>query len=104
MLFTHEQIWDGMTVQSFKDRFVCQAFRMMSRLGCAVERLLRLPHRRLPILLFVILSHPERADEIKQISRCMQPKFVVDFLAQYGDNLSGDDAIAHHIYASKLTR
>ena len=71
-LFLDEGIWEVIPQGDLTVSFTCKAFRLLSRLGCAVEQLLAHPHRQFPICLFKLLRHPELAADFIGVSKCQK--------------------------------
>jgi hypothetical protein len=95
MLMTDKGLWVGLPTSALTVRQRCLAFRMLSRVGCSVEELLRAPHRRMPIALFRLLASPTQdvVDELKNTPACMRDDWSKRFLTEY-DNPLSEEALA----------
>jgi len=75
--------------------FRALAFKILSRMGCAVEENLREPHSRFPVKLFLLLSDDSFAEEFVGAKACELDPFSQHFIRVFaGEGLSSPDALA----------
>ena len=95
-LFREADLWAGLPQSSLTVRHRCLCFRMLSRVGCAVEELLVAEHCKYPVALFRLLGDPtpDMASELQQMPPCVRDAFATRFFDMYGDDLCGPEALA----------
>jgi len=59
MLLKSDELWQVLPARALTQRTSCLAFRMLSRIGCAVQELLIARHEQLPTKLFLLLTRPD---------------------------------------------
>ena len=71
LLLWSEGLWSTMppAFHTFEKRAV--VFQLVSRMGCAFNRLLAARHRSFPVKLFLLLADPSAAAELRAIPDCM---------------------------------
>jgi hypothetical protein len=98
-------IWDLIIPKSsFTCGFRSLCFRLISRLGCAIEELWANPNRKFPSKAFLVLVDPEIAREIREIhaaSPCLLDEWTLEMLKEHGDQF-GDDVSIHKLYTKAL--
>lgn len=96
VLLREAQLWGGMPDSSLTIAQRALAYRMISRIGCCVEELLRSEHRRFPVALFRLLATPDESTvaELKATPECVRDAWSHTFLQTYDDNPASEEAMA----------
>ena len=104
LLFKEPQLWSLVPPNALTAQTRCQVFRMLSRIACTVEELLREVHRAFPYAVFLLLVRPDAAtvDELMKVPECMRDTFTTRFLNMYPDPLQKEalavlEAVAAHL-------
>lgn len=71
LLWTSPKFWILIPPTSWTISFRSLCFRPLSRLACAVHKLLVAPRTSFPVRLFLLLQHPEMAEEFAKVPDCM---------------------------------
>ena len=79
-LLTNADVWQHLPQGSQSVRFQALAFRLLSRMGCAAQELLRRPHESFPIRLFLLLADPTLADLFANADACEMDEFTARFV------------------------
>ena len=106
---THESRFFSRTERLFRDpgcwsllpgpfvtaRSSALAFRLVSRMGCAVQELLALPHSQYPYRLFLLLEDEDFAESILEADPCEFDAFSKSFVERFrAEGLTSPDALA----------
>jgi hypothetical protein len=75
--------WRHLPPASMVASFRGLAFRLLSRMGCAVQELLRGPHCRFPFKLFLLLEDESLADVVECASECELDTFSKVFIETF---------------------
>ena len=94
-LCSDDDFWALMPNTDRTLRFQALAFRMVSRMGCAVHELLYAPHDRFPSRLFLLLTDATLWDVFGEADPCELDSFSKGFIERYsGAELGGRESIA----------
>lgn len=83
VLFESSRVWSLLPDRSFSELTQTLIFRMVSRIGAEMERLICRPHRRAPFLLFLALVEPQVASDLVELYEkqpCLLDRFTLAFL------------------------
>ena len=94
-------MWQMIPLHDHNVSMRCLAFRLHSRIGCLIEVLLVHKHRSMPIAIFLLINHPEKAHEFSVLPICLHTRFTADLLAKY-PSLSGPEFLAVLMSKAKL--
>ena len=93
-LMSSPALWSVLPPEAFTEDTLCLAFRMASREGAEVERLIARPHRKPPFLLFLSLLHPHVAADLKRMPTHMLDSFTSSFMSHFDvESLDGRAAL-----------
>ena len=92
LLLREPRFWSGLPSFALTVAHRCLCFRLLSRMGCAVEELLRLPHSKMPFAVFRLLLTPDQdtAAELQATPSCLRDAFSDRFLKAYPDPLCSE--------------
>jgi len=93
-LMRHPEFWSGFPGGSRTVKNRALAFRMLSKVRCQIHDLLVAPHRKFPILLFTLMSHPERFEELKAVPPCMRDAVSHEFFTKFPQGPASPRAMA----------
>lgn len=96
MLLHRAECWQALPIEAMTVGFRCLAYRMVSRMACCVEALLRQPHTKYPVKLFLLLARPELAPQLAGDPRCCMDSLTKSLLTQH-PGFDGDE------FRAKLT-
>ena len=87
LLLREHALWAGIPTISLTVHQRAKAFKMLSRMGCAVEELLRWEHVKMPLALFRLLADtsPAAVASLKAIPGCRRDSWSDHFLTTYDD-------------------
>ena len=94
-LLLTEALWSELPTPCLHVAHRCLIFRMVSRIGCCVEQMLRAQHRWLPIALFRLLRTPAEATAkvLTATPECSRDSRSAHFWKEHPD-LCADEALA----------
>lgn len=95
-LLGEEELWSMLPMEGRNLRFQALAFRLLSRMGCAVHELLYRVHDRFPYRLFLLLEDATLAEVFAEAKECELDSFTSAFLRRFPgeDGLKTDEARA----------
>lgn len=69
-LFREPMLWKTMPAEAYTVGFQALSFRLISRIGCCVQELLKEIHLQLPFALFRLLEEPGLAQDLLDLPEC----------------------------------